>query len=98
MSFEPERVNDFIDIFNASKNLIKMFPGCLALSLFREKGKENIMYTWSIWENEDALEKYRASELFTHTWSKTKKLFNAPPLAYSLEPLMEADAPELLNL
>jgi quinol monooxygenase YgiN len=95
MSFEPELVNDFIHIFNQSQNDIKMFPGCIALSLFKEKGKENIMYTWSIWESEDALEKYRASELFTNTWSKTKKLFNAPPIAYSLEQVMEANA---LNL
>jgi quinol monooxygenase YgiN len=91
MSFEPERVSEFIDIFNESKNQIKMFPGCIALSLFREKGKENIMYTWSIWESEDALEKYRASKLFADTWSKTKKLFNAPPLAYSLEEFLEAN-------
>jgi heme-degrading monooxygenase HmoA len=41
--------------------------------------------TYSIWENTDALENYRKSDLFKEVWSQTKMLFAAPAQAWSLE-------------
>ncbi|MCS6904203.1 MAG: antibiotic biosynthesis monooxygenase family protein [Bacteroidia bacterium] len=84
MSFVPQRVNEFIEIFKQSREKIKNFPGCISLVLFQDLKDKNVMYTWSLWESEAALEEYKKSELFQVTWNKTKVLFNAPPAAYSL--------------
>jgi len=45
------------------------------------------LYTYSIWENEEALEVYRQSELFQNVWSQTKVLFQGKPQAFSLDRL-----------
>ncbi len=81
----PEKVPDFINIFNASKNQIRNFEGCKYLALYHDASNHNIYFTYSIWEAPEYLEKYRQSELFKITWGKTKLLFADKPDAWSLE-------------
>jgi hypothetical protein len=85
MTFQQDHIEDFLHIFETSKNLIRQFPGCLHLELLRQEGQADVMFTFSIWEEPAALERYRQSELFQTTWSKTKVLFAAKPEAWSLE-------------
>ena len=85
MEFKPEKVEDFLKIFEESKHKIANFEGCKALSLFVDQAQKNVLYTVSKWESIDNLENYRKSELFQETWTKTKNYFNGKPLAYSLE-------------
>jgi len=84
MEFQPDRVDDFLAIFNASKAQIRHFPGVHSLELLRDKGQPNVFYTLSEWESEEALNAYRHSELFGQVWPQTKALFAGKPLAYSL--------------
>lgn len=84
MDFEPENVNDFLELFDSVKEKIAGFPGCTHLELCRDAGVEHVYYTFSKWETENDLEKYRQSELFEDTWAKTKRLFGGKPQAYSL--------------
>jgi quinol monooxygenase YgiN len=83
LSFEPKLVNDFLAVFENSKNHIANFPGCHGLTLLQDANYSNIYYTYSLWLNESDLEKYRNSELFETTWAATKKMFNAKPMAFS---------------
>jgi len=85
MSFHEEKVPQFLDIFNQSKEKIANFEGCLALNLYQDVTQKNVFYTVSWWENEKSLENYRNSDLFYTTWQKTKVLFNDKPLAFSLQ-------------
>ena len=87
LSFQPEKVKDFLEIFRESKYQIRSFPGCLHLELWNNKAEPNVFFTYSFWENELALEAYRESELFKATWKKTKALFNDKPQAWSVEML-----------
>jgi heme-degrading monooxygenase HmoA len=48
-----------------------------------------VFFTFSIWENEEALENYRQSELFRSTWSKTKVLFSDKPNAWTVDLISE---------
>jgi hypothetical protein len=82
MTFQPDKTEDFIAIFEASKLKIRGMAGCQHLELWR---REHIFFTYSIWESEEALNNYRQSELFKDTWSRTKALFAAKPEAWSLE-------------
>ena len=84
MEFDPLRVNDFKLLFEEVKSKIADFPGCHHVELRMDASQPNIFYTLSRWENEEALESYRTSPLFTETWALTKVLFKGKPLAYSL--------------
>ena len=84
MTFVPEKVDDFLEIFNASKLLIRNFEGCSHLELLNDINQPNIFFTYSYWQEEISLNNYRESELFAGVWAKTKILFNAKPEAWSV--------------
>jgi heme-degrading monooxygenase HmoA len=83
LSFEPDKVNEFLQVFENSKLHIAAFPGCEGLSLMQDANYENVYYTYSFWQSENDLENYRYSELFKNTWAATKVLFNDKPMAFS---------------
>lgn len=87
MTFEDEKVGDFLNVFAESKNAIRHFPGCHHLELWRDRSRRNIFFTYSFWESETALNNYRNSELFKNTWSRTKVLFATKPEAWSVDGL-----------
>ncbi|MBK8056266.1 MAG: antibiotic biosynthesis monooxygenase [Saprospiraceae bacterium] len=89
LSFSEDKVEDFIEIFENSKSLIRAFEGCQGLRLYRDHLHQNVFYTYSLWKSNDDLEKYRNSELFKSTWQKTKLLFNTKPMAFSLEEFID---------
>ncbi len=83
MTFQVEKVADFLAIFENSKEKIRHFEGCHHLELLRDVEHPHIFSTYSHWENEQALESYRQSELFRKTWAATKLLFAEKPTAFS---------------
>lgn len=85
LSFHPERTTEFLELFEKHKYAIASAPGCRKLSLLRDTSSEGVFVTHSLWEDEDALDDYRTSDLFNEVWPKTKVLFNAPPQAWTLE-------------
>ncbi len=91
MTFIPERVNEFLEIFNSSKHLIRNFEGCSHLELLNEINVSNVFFTYSYWDSEDALNTYRDSELFKGVWSKTKVLFATKTEAWSVEQKVVVD-------
>lgn len=91
MTFHPEKIEEFIEIFNNSKEKIRNFPGCKSLQLIQSKEAVNIILTSSIWDNEDSLNNYRNSELFEGTWKATKMLFISKPEAISYDLLYWLD-------
>lgn len=84
MDFDPSKVDLFLDLFETVKDKIASFPGCTHLELCKDARENHVYYTFSRWNCEEDLEKYRHSELFQDTWAKTKVLFGGKPLAYSL--------------
>ncbi|AXE20893.1 antibiotic biosynthesis monooxygenase [Runella rosea] len=83
MTFQPEKVDDFLDIFDRSKHKIRAMPGCRHLELLSDYDHPNVFITNSHWDDATALNNYRNSELFKDTWAKTKVLFSEKPLAFS---------------
>ncbi|MCS6820417.1 MAG: antibiotic biosynthesis monooxygenase [Microscillaceae bacterium] len=86
MTFQPEKVEQFLEIFHSSKQKIKAFEGCLYLELLQDAEQPNVFCTYSRWQSAEYLEKYRQSELFQTTWAATKVLFADRPQAFSLIP------------
>ena len=85
MHFRPGESEAFLDIFNASKHLIRQFDGCQHLCLYNEAGLPDVFFTYNIWTSEANLDAYRNSELFRTTWVKTKALFADKARAWSME-------------
>ena len=87
MSFQPEKVDEFLSNFEANKTKIRAFEGCNFLELYRDQNNRHIFFTYSYWDSEDNLNNYRHSDLFKSVWTKTKPLFNAKPEAWSVDKL-----------
>jgi quinol monooxygenase YgiN len=85
MTFQPEKVDEFLSLFYEKKMHIEQFDGCRNVVLLNDIQNKNVFFTYSHWENEDSLNNYRNSELFNDVWKKTKILFAAKPEAWSLE-------------
>ncbi len=85
MTFEMDKVADFLALFNSSKHKIRNFEGCTHLELLNDIDSPNIYFTYSYWESSTDLDNYRNSELFKAVWSKTKVLFIAKAEAWSVE-------------
>ena len=90
MTFEPALVEDFMQVFNASKDKIRQFEGCHGMILLKDTHQSNILFTYSQWESEAHLNQYRASDLFKTTWANTKNKFQVKAEAWSTQIL---DAP-----
>ncbi|MDJ0645536.1 MAG: antibiotic biosynthesis monooxygenase family protein [Flavobacteriaceae bacterium] len=88
MSFQPEKVDEFLGNFEMVKDKIRAFDGCEHLELYRDKNETNIFFTYSYWQSEKTLENYRDSDLFKAVWTKTKALFNDKPEAWSVDKLV----------
>ncbi len=84
MTFQPEKVVDFVALFEERKHLIKGFEGCMHLELWQDTVQPNVFFTYSHWENEQFLDHYRYSAFFKDTWGKTKVLFADQPEAWSV--------------
>ncbi|MCC5916875.1 MAG: antibiotic biosynthesis monooxygenase [Cryomorphaceae bacterium] len=85
MQFDPEKVDAFQQIFHANKHRIQEFSGCNQVDLLRDITNDNVFFTYSHWEDTEALENYRNSDTFRDIWSKTKVLFNSAPEAWSVK-------------
>ncbi|MBC3540306.1 putative quinol monooxygenase [Rufibacter sediminis] len=86
MTFQEEKVEAFLDIFRASQDKIRTFPGCQSVELLQDYHVPHVYSTYSLWDSDDALNRYRKSELFGSVWKPTKALFAEPAQAFSFKP------------
>jgi quinol monooxygenase YgiN len=85
MTFKIEEVQNFLDIFEASKDKIRQFKGCEYLELLQDRTDRRVFFTYSSWLDQNSLDAYRHSELFHEVWTQTKALFDAKPEAWSTD-------------
>ena len=85
MSFMEENVENFLEIFWEVRDKIEQVQGCHSVELLKDINDSSVMFTYSIWEDEESLNAYRKSDLFGKTWSRTKELFKVPAEAWSLD-------------
>ena len=87
MEFIVEEIPAFLANFETVKEKIRAFQGCSFLELYRDKNDSSIFFTYSRWEDEKDLEKYRNSELFKNVWATTKIKFRSKAQAWSVDTL-----------
>jgi quinol monooxygenase YgiN len=88
MSFHPDKVETFLEIYKNNRDKIGNFEGCSHVELLQDENDPSVFFTYSIWKSEEALNKYRGSEVFSHVWSATKVLFNDKPRAWSVKEIV----------
>ena len=91
LNFQEGKAEQFLQLFEERKHDIRHFPGCLHLELWREANNPDVIFTYSHWESEAALDRYRFSDFFRDTWSKSKPLFQGKAEAWSV--VREAEVP-----
>jgi quinol monooxygenase YgiN len=88
MTFVPEQVPAFLALFRASEQCIRQQPGCRHLELWQDADQPAVYCTYSHWDDAAALDAYRKSALFGEVWPATKRLFAAPPVAFSVKQVL----------
>jgi heme-degrading monooxygenase HmoA len=89
MHFTEAGVEEFLEIFDANKIAIRDFPGCTHLELLKDADDAFIYTTLSYWKDDQSLEAYRKSSLFSSVWGRVKTLFAERSQAYSLLKFIE---------
>ena len=84
MTFEPNEIQNFQDLFKRNQFRIRHFEGCLRLELYQDQNNPSIFFTYSYWESQKHLNTYRHSDLFARVWQQTKAKFSQKPQAWSL--------------
>jgi quinol monooxygenase YgiN len=87
MHFVADQVENFKIKFEGWKNHIRNQEGCLYLELIQDINDPQSFYTYSHWQDETALNKYRNGALFKEVWPATKAMFDRKPQATSLTQL-----------
>ena len=85
MTFHPEKVKDFLNMYEATNAKIRASKGCTHLELLNDIHQPNVLFTYSLWDSENDLLNYRNSDFFASTWDKAKAMFAAEAEAWSLE-------------
>ena len=85
MIFKEDLIPEFRSLFDEVQPKINAVNGCQGVELLQDINNPTILFTYSHWDHEDALNAYRNSELFAETWIKTKALFDGKPEAWSVE-------------
>jgi len=83
LTFKEVHLKEFLDHFEQVKHQVNDFPGCHGMRLHQSTDNPCQVLTYSLWQNSEALETYRKSELFGTIWPVIKRWFNAPPQAWS---------------
>ena len=88
MSFDENKIEEFLTNFHQIKEKIRNFDGCQFLELYQDKNNKNVFFTYSHWNSEQDLNNYRNSKLFIDVWSKTRTFFSDKPEAWSVDKLV----------
>lgn len=92
LTFDPERTTDFLSFFDTINTVVSGFEGCNGMRLLQDVHHPNIVFTYSHWESEEALNNYRKSEVFGNVWSTIKPWFSDKPDAWSVVTYYEGGA------
>lgn len=96
LHFQQEQLPSFLAHFETVKHKVSKFAGCHGMKLLQDIHDPCLVMTYSAWENEEALENYRNSELFGTIWPTIKVWFDQKPEAWTVETYFNG-FPELIN-
>ncbi len=87
MELRPEAVAEFMALYGAARATIAGQPGCRSVVLVQAADASTRFATWSVWDDEAALEGYRTSAFFRSFWPRVRALFAQPARAQTFRPV-----------
>lgn len=91
MTFKEEKSDDFQQFVGTIVKKISAFDGCHKVDILRDVNNPNVFFTYSYWDTEEYLNKYRNSETFKEIWNFTKQMFNGKPEAWSTQKVVTSE-------
>ena len=85
LTFQEKHTEDFERYFTEIKDKVAGQPGCKGVKLLKEKKGSGVYFTYSTWESEEDLNRYRETPLFGSVWPTVKAWFSDKPEAWSTE-------------
>jgi quinol monooxygenase YgiN len=85
LTFEEDKVDDFLSFFETIKHVVNEFPGCRGMKLYQDIQHPNVIMTYSHWRSQEDLDHYRDSEAFGQIWPGIKPWFKEKPEAWSVK-------------
>ena len=79
LTFREEKTADFLAFFDTINTRVSTFENCYGMRLMQDIHHPNIIFTYSNWKDEAALNNYRDSDLFGGVWSTIKPWFGGKP-------------------
>jgi heme-degrading monooxygenase HmoA len=89
LTFQEDKIDSFLAFFDTINTRVSRFEGCNGMRLLQDIKHPNIVFTYSYWNSEDALNNYRDSELFGGVWGTIKPWFGGKPEAWSVDTYFE---------
>ena len=86
LEFKEDKINDFLMFFEEIKQNVNRFEGCHGMQLLRDLNTPSTVFTYSQWDSEDALNRYRDSETFGKVWPTIKPWFKNKAEAWTASP------------
>lgn len=83
LTFEADKIDDFLTFFETIKHQVNTFPGCYGMRLLRDVNHPTIVMTYSNWDSDKSLNNYRDSAIFGTVWPTIKPWFGAKPEAWT---------------
>lgn len=68
---------------------LKEQKGCMHLDMFSDKKEKDIFYSYTIWDNDTNLKKYRKSALYKELSGKILPLCDKEPKAWTVDEAFE---------
>lgn len=84
LTFQADKVDNFLHFFDTINTRVSTFENCYGMRLMQDIHHPEIIFTYSNWKDETALNVYRDSELFGQVWSTIKPWFGARAEAWSV--------------
>lgn len=86
IEFHKDKIDEFLTFFETIKWEVAKQENCFGMKLMQDKKNPEIVFTYSLWKDEEALNKYRDSELFCKVvWPKIKPWFKEKAQAWTME-------------
>ncbi len=73
---------------------VRRVSGCMHNDIFRDKNKDNVFYSYTIWNSEEDIEKYLNSQYYKEIWNDLWDYFKIEPQAWKIDNIF--DYPESL--
>jgi len=84
LTFHEDKIDGFIAFFDTINTKVSRYEGCNGMRLLRDIHRPEVVFTYSYWDSEDALNNYRDSELFGTVWPTIKPWFSEKPEAWTV--------------